>query len=156
MRFYGRLLNKTPKQVIFEFMEAHQELVQAYQDEPRMIFRKFNEMPVEQFLSRGHCYLMRSSNHWRDMYPRVHGEAICSGLASIIEPRDGTAERLFREVGNVGFFACHFDEFLLHLLTLERKRDLQYEMGRYAKEWGRRNLDPQVIIDKIEELCLNA
>jgi hypothetical protein len=156
VRFYQRLLKDTPKNIIFEFMEAHGELVNAFPSEPRMIFRKFDSMSVVDFLSRGHCYLMRSSNHWRDNFPRVHAESMAAGLASIVEPRDGTAERIKDNVGDIGFFACHYDEFLLHLKTLNRKMDLQYEMGNQAKQWAKKNLDPNKWCEVIEELCLDA
>jgi hypothetical protein len=154
VRFYERLLKDLPKNVIFEFMEAHPELVQAFPDEPRMIFRKFDSMPVKEFLERGHCYLMRSSNYWQDNFPRVHAESMAAGLISIVEPRDGTAQRIKDNVGDVGLFACHYDEFLLHLRTLNRKMDYCYAAGDAAKQWAKSNLDPNKWTELIERLCL--
>lgn len=156
VRFYQRLLKDLPKNVVFEFMEAHSELVNAYPNEPRMIFRKFDSMPVPEFLSHGHCYLMRSSSHWRDNFPRVHAEGMAAGLISIVEPRDGTAQRIKDNVGDIGLFAVHYDEFLLHLRTLNRKRDYCYAAGNAAKQWAKRNLDPKAWCDVLEELCFNA
>ena len=152
VRFYQRLLKDLPKNVIFEFMEAHSELANAYPDEPRMIFRKFDSMSVPEFLSRGHCYLMRSSNHWRDNYPRCHAEAMLSGLISVVEPRNGTAQRIKDNVGDIGLFAVHYDEFLLHLRTLNRKMDYCYAAGNAAKQWAKKNLDPKIWAEVIEDL----
>jgi len=150
-KLYSRLLHDTPKNVKFQFMEAHKELVDFFKNESRMIFYKWNEIPVTEFLEKSHCFFYRTSNAWRDMYPRVLGESMATGLPSIVENRDGPASRIIH--GETGFFACHYDEYLLHIKTLERKMDLQYEMGNAAKQWAKRNLDPQKIIDKIEELC---
>jgi hypothetical protein len=79
IKFYARLLKDT-NHTQFEFMEAHNELVKEFKDEPRMVFHKWDSMPVEQFLSRGHIYLYRTSNMWRDQYPRVVAEALAAGL----------------------------------------------------------------------------
>ncbi|GAH85020.1 unnamed protein product, partial [marine sediment metagenome] len=62
-KFYSRLLKDT-KNTRFEFMEGHKELIEFFRGESRMKFFKWNEMPVEEFLSRGHCYLYRVSNLW--------------------------------------------------------------------------------------------
>ena len=148
-KFYSRMLKDT-KNVRFEFMEAHKELIEYFKDEPRMMFHKWNAMSVDEFLSRGHCYLYRTSNQWRDNYPRVLAEAMASGLPSIVEPRDGPASRII--AGETGFFACHYDEFLLHIKTLQRKTDLCYDMGNAAKQWARKNLDPTKWVEILDEV----
>ncbi|MHA2055616.1 MAG: glycosyltransferase [Candidatus Hodarchaeales archaeon] len=148
-KFYGRLLKNT-KNIRFEFMEAHKELVEFFKDEPRMVFHKWNAMPVTELLSRGHVFLYRASNMWRDNYPRVMGEALAAGLPCISEPRDGTKDRIVH--GDTGFYACHFDEYLLHLKTLQRKEDLRERMAQEAKEWAKRNLDPRCWVEVIEDI----
>jgi len=148
-KFYSRMLNDV-KNVRFEFMEAHKELVEAFKDEPRMVFHKWNSMDVGEFLSRGHIYLYRSSNHWRDQYPRVVAEALAAGLPVLSEPRDGTKDRVVH--GETGFYCCHYDEFLLNVRTLRRKTDLCYEMGNTAKRWAKKNLDPEKWVEVIEEV----
>ncbi|GAH14995.1 unnamed protein product, partial [marine sediment metagenome] len=103
-KFYSRLLKDSPKNVKFQFMEAHKELVEYFKDkEERMIFYKWNEIPVSEFLGNAHCFLYRTSNAWRDNYPRVLGEAMAAGLPSISENRDGPASRIIH--GETGFFA---------------------------------------------------
>ena len=148
-KFYGRMLNDV-KNIRFEFMEAHKELIEAFSDEPRMVFHKWNSMDVGEFLSRGHIYLYRSSNKWRDQYPRVVAEALAAGLPVLSEPRDGTKDRIVH--GVTGFYCCHYDEFLLNVKTLRRKTDLCYEMGNTAKRWAKKNLDPEKWVEIIEEV----
>lgn len=150
VKFYGRLLKDT-KNTKFEFMEAHKELAEAYKDEPRMVFHKFNAMPVEEFLSRGHIYLYRTSNAWRDNYPRVVAEALAAGLPVLSEPRDGTKDRM--NFGNIGFHCIDYDGFLYAVKLLARKEKYRYQMGAEAKEWARKNLDPKKWVDVIEDLC---
>jgi len=137
--FYNRLL-KDLRNVRFEFMEAHPEVVDSFANEPRMKFWKFDEIPVEVFLSRGHVYLHRMSNKWRDQYPRVVAEALAAGLPVITEPRDGTFDRVRH--GETGFHCVHYDEYLLALKTLIRKENTRIAMGMYAKDWARQNLNP--------------
>ena len=97
---------------------------------------------------RGHIYLYRSSNKWRDQYPRVVAEALAAGLPVLSEPRDGTKDRIVH--GVTGFYCCHYDEFLLNVRTLRRKTDLCYEMGNTAKQWAKKNLDPERWVEVIE------
>ncbi len=153
IKFYSRMLKDTKKNVRFEFMEAHKELIDYFKDEPRMIFHKWNSMDVGEFLSRGHCYLYRTSNAWRDNLPRGLLEGMAAGLCPIVEPRDGPFDRVIH--GRTGLYACHYDEYLLHVKTLERKIDLCYAMGAAAKEHVRRNYDPKRWVEEIERLCLD-
>jgi glycosyltransferase involved in cell wall biosynthesis len=148
-KFYSRLLKDT-KNTRFEFMEAHKELIEYFKNEPRMIFHKWDSIPVTEFLKRGHVYLYRTSNMWRDQYPRVVAEALAVGLPVLTEPRDGTKDRVVH--GDTGFYAVHYDEFLLHLKTLQRKEKYRYRMGMFAKDWARQNLDPRRWIDVLEEV----
>jgi len=149
-KFYKRLL-KDIKNVRFEFMEAHKELVEAFKNEPRMVFHKWDSMDVGEFLSRGHVYLYRTSNDWRDNYPRVMAEALAAGLPVIGEPRDGPLDRI--QHGDTGLYAIHYDDYLLHLKTLYRKEKFRHQMGMNAKEWSRKNLNPNKWVDVIERLC---
>ena len=149
--FYARLLSGV-KNVSFEFMEAHKELVDHFKDEPRMVFHKWDSMPVPEFLSRGHVYLYRTSNKWRDQYPRVVAEALAAGLPVLTEPRDGTKDRV--EHGDTGFHCVHFDEYLLALRTFRRKEKARKAMGMNAKEWAKKNLDPRRWVSIIEEILL--
>ena len=147
--FYAKLL-KEFKNIRFEFMEAHSELSTHFENEPRMVFHKWDTLSVEEFLSRGHLFLYRTSNLWRDQYPRVVAEALAAGLPVISEPRDGTKDRIRH--GDTGFYATHYDEYALHIKTLLRKEDLRHKMGMYASDWARLNLDPTAWVNIIESL----
>jgi len=148
-RFYARLLKDT-KKTRFEFMEAHKELEEEFKNEPRMVFHKWDSMPVREFLSRGHVYLYRTSNMWRDQYPRVVAEALAAGLPVLSEPRDGTKDRI--EYGDTGFYCVDYDGFLYALKLLQRKEDYRHKIGMNAKDWARQNLDPKRWAEVIGEL----
>ena len=148
-KFYSRFLKDT-KNTRFEFMQAHKELVQAFPDEPRMIFHKWNSIPVTEFLATGHLYLYRTSNAWRDQYPRVVAEALAAGLPVLSEPRDGTKDRM--DFGNIGFSCIDYDGFLYAIKLLQRKEDYRFKMGINAKDWARKNLDPRDWILIIEDI----
>ena len=152
MDLYTKLLKKFGKKVIFEFMAAPQEVRDYFKDEERMRFYKWNDAPVDEFLARGHVYFYRTSNHWRDNYPRVVAEALAAGLPVLGEPRDGTKDRI--QHGDTGFYCCHYDELELHLGTLLRKEGLRQAMGLEAKRWAERNLNPKAWASVIEELLL--
>lgn len=149
IKFYSRLLKEFPN-IKFEFMEAHKEIVDAFSGEPRMKFHKWNSVPVEEFLSHGHLYLYRSSNCWRDQYPRVVAEALAAGLPVLSEPRDGTKDRV--QHGDTGFYCTHYDEYALHIKTLLRKEGLRHALGMNAKEWSKINLNPLKWVEVIEEI----
>lgn len=151
VKFYTRLLKDT-KNTKFAFMVAHKELVNAFKNEPRMIFYKWNEMDVGDFLQQGHIFLYRTSNHWRDQYPRVMAEALAAGLPCLGEPRDGTKDRIVH--GDTGFHCIDYDGFLYAVKLLQRKEDYRHKMGMYAKEWARQNLDPRQWVKVIESLVL--
>jgi ADP-heptose:LPS heptosyltransferase len=145
--FYSRLLKEVP-QAQFEFMEAHEELVKHFHSEPRMVFHKWDAMPVTDFLARGHVYLYRTSNLWRDQYPRVVAEALAVGLPVLTEPRDGTKDRV--QHGDTGFYCVDYDGFRYALKMLERKEDYRHTMGQRAREWAVKNLDPRKWVEVIE------
>jgi len=149
-KFYKRLLENT-KNMRFEFMEAHKELRDAFKDDKRMVFHKWDSMKVEDFLSRGHAYLYRTSNMWRDQYPRVVAEALATGLPVLTEPRDGTKDRVLH--GDTGFYCCDFDSYVYALKLLQRKEDYRHHLSRNAKDWARENLRPERWVDIIEEHC---
>jgi len=149
MKFYGRLLHDLPG-IRFEFMEAHKELVSAFNGENRMKFFKWDEIPVNEFLARGHVYLYRASNLWRDQYPRVVAEALAAGLPVLGEPRDGTGDRIIH--GDTGFYCTHYDEYMLALKTFKRKEGLRSSMGQFSKDWARINLNPKKWIEVLGEL----
>jgi len=151
IKFYTRLLKDT-KKTKFAFMVAHKELVKAFEKEPRMIFYKWNEMDVGDFLKQGHIFLYRTSNHWRDQYPRVMAEALAAGIPCLGEPRDGTKDRIVP--GDTGFHCVDYDGFLYAIKLLQRKENYRHKMGMYAKEWAKKNLDPRKWIEVIEQLVL--
>lgn len=148
-QFYKRLLNDT-KNIKFEFMEAHPELARAFKGNERMVFHKWNSMQVTEFLSRGHIYLYRTSNKWRDQYPRVVAEALAAGLPVLTEPRDGTRDRV--DHGNTGLHCIDYDMFLDALKKLSRKEGMRKAMGQNAKDWARQNLDPRRWVEVIESV----
>jgi hypothetical protein len=150
-KFYSRFL-KDIKNIRFEFMKAHKELREFFKGDDRMVFHEWNAMPVTEFLARGHVWLYRTSNLWRDNYPRVHAEAMAAGLPTIVEPRDGTYERMCGGYGDRGFICVHYDGFKLALRTLQRKEGFRKDMGLEAKEWSRKNLDPRRWVRLIEDI----
>lgn len=148
-KFYSRLL-KDIKNVQFEFMKAPKEVSEYFKDEKRIKFWDWNEIPVTDFLARGHVYLYRTSNHWRDNYPRVMAEALAAGLPVIGEPRDGPMDRIRH--GDTGLYAIHYDEYMTHLKTFYRKEKFRHAMGMHAKDWARANLHPRRWIYEINRL----
>uniref|UniRef100_A0A6M3IS02 Putative glycosyltransferase n=1 Tax=viral metagenome TaxID=1070528 RepID=A0A6M3IS02_9ZZZZ len=149
IKLYTRLLKDVPG-TRFEFMEAHKELAAAFKKEPRMVFHKWDSMPVEEFLARGHVYLYRTSNLWRDQYPRTVAEALAAGLPVLTEPRDGTRDRVM--YGDTGFYCVDYDGFRYALKLLQRKEGYRQRMGRNAKDWARTNLDPRRWVEIVEEV----
>ena len=115
-----------------------------------MVFRKWDELPVGEFLSRGHVFLYRTSNLWRDNYPRVVGEALAAGLPVLSEPRDGTRDRIVH--GDTGFYCVDYDGFLYALRLLRRKEEYRLEMGKRAREWAIKNLHPDRWHDVLYEI----
>ena len=150
--FYNRLLKDT-EGVRFEFMEAHKEVARAFANNKRMVFHEWNSMHTDEFLGRGHVYLHRMSNAWRDQYPRVVAEALAAGLPVLSEPRDGTKDRM--DVGNIGFHCIDYDGFLYAIKLLQRKEKYRQEMGANAKDWARANLDPRSWIETLESIFIN-
>ena len=148
-KLYSRLLKDT-KNTRFEFMEAHKELIEYFKNEKRMVFHKYDSMPVTEFLSRGHIYLYRSSNAWRDQYPRVVAEALAAGLPVLSEPRDGTKDRI--DYGNIGFYCIDYDAYLYSIKLLQRKEKYRLQMGLAAKDWAKKNLDPHKWIEVINSI----
>ncbi len=149
-KFYERLL-KDVKNVRFEFMKAHEELEECFKDDDRMVFHEWNALPVTEFLTRGHVYLYRTSNKWRDQYPRVVAEALAAGLPVLSEPRDGTRDRIVH--GDTGLYCIDYDAFRWALRLLQRKEGYRHHMGMRAKDWARKNLDPRKWVEVIEGLC---
>jgi glycosyltransferase involved in cell wall biosynthesis len=149
IKFYSRLLKDT-KDTMFMFMEAHNELEEHFKKEPRMKFYNWDEIPVPEFLSKGHIYLYRTSNLWRDNYPRVVGEALAAGLPVLSEPRDGTKDRI--QHGDTGFHCVDYDGFLYAIKLLQRKEKYRIAMGVKAKEWAMDKLNPKKWVQVIEEV----
>jgi len=152
IKFYSRLLKDMGNKVRFEFMQAHGELEEAFKGDDRMVFHKWDAMTVGKFLERGHCYLYRTSNLWRDQYPRGIGEALIAGLPVLCEPRDGPADRVVH--GDTGFHCVDYDMYLDALKKLHRKEKLRHSMGMYAKDWAKKNLDPRKWVDIVNETFL--
>jgi len=149
-KFYSRLLKNTDN-VEFSFMEAHRELVEYFKNEPRMKFYKFDEIPVTEFLAKGHVYLYRTSNLWRDQFPRGILEAMAAGLPVIGEPRDGPYDRII--YGETGFYAADYDGYEYALKLLKRKEGYRKKIAQFAKDYARDNYDPREWIRIIGELC---
>lgn len=149
-KFYSRLL-KELKDIKFEFMEAPKELVEYFKNEPRMVFHKWDSIPIEQFLSRGHLYLDHLSNSWSHSYPRVYGEALAAGLPILCEPRDGGMARIGVNYGDLGLVCCDYDQYLEGIRKFQRKEDWRYAVASYAKDWAKENLDPRNWVKLIEE-----
>lgn len=148
-KFYERLLKDT-KNTRFEFMEAHKELVDYFKNESRMVFHKWDSMSVTDFLSRGHLYLYRTSNMWRDQLPRGMIEAMAAGLPILGEARDGPFDRIRH--GDNGMLCLDYDSYLYAIKLLQRKEDYRCKMGQFAKDWARQHYNPERWVDIIEEI----
>lgn len=149
-KFYERLL-KDVKDVRFEFMEAHPEMVNKFKGNSKFKFYKFDEISVNEFLSHGHIYLHRTSKMWRDQYPRSVAEALAAGLPVLGEPRDGVKDRIVH--GNTGFYCVDYDGFLYSVKLLKRKEKLRFDMGKEAKRWAKENLNPERWVDVIDGIA---
>jgi hypothetical protein len=147
--FYERLVNDI-KDIRFEFMEAHPELISKFKNDKHFKFYKFDEISVKEFLGRGHVYLHRTSRMWRDQYPRSVAEALAAGLPILGEPRDGVKDRIVH--GNTGFYCVDYDAFLYGIKILKRKENLRFDMGKEAKRWAKSNLNPDKWVDVIENI----
>ena len=154
VKFYSRLIADCKFPIRFEFMEAHSELVSAFAGDDHFKFHPWDSMPVTEFLGRGHLYLYRSSNLWRDQYPRCVAEALAAGLPVLSEPRDGTADRIVH--GDTGFYCCDYDAYVYAIKAFNRKEDMRFAMGYEAKEWAKKNLDPRQWIDVLENLVYSG
>jgi len=150
-KFYSRLLNDT-KNTRFEFMEAPSELSDYFKNNSRMVFHKWDSMPVSKFLSRGHLYLERGSNDWRHSYPRTIGEALAVGLPVLCEPRDGGMARVGTHFGDLGLVCCDYDQYMEGIKKFQRKEGWRYAVGMYAKDWAKENLRPEKWVNIIEDL----
>lgn len=149
VKFYDRLLKDT-KNTIFKFMSAPKEVEEHFKDEKRMVFYKWNEISVEEFLSQGHIYLDHLSNDWRHQYPRTIGEALAAGLPVLCEPRDGPLDRVFH--GDSGFFCVDYDQYQDCVKKLQRKEKARQKMGQFAKDWARENLRPENWVKVLQEI----
>lgn len=149
--FYKRLLKETDN-TVFMFMEAPNELENYFKNEKRMVFYKWDEMPVEEFLSKGHLYLDYLSNDWRHSYPRTIGEAMAVGLPILCEPRDGQMARVGGQYGDSGLLCIDYDEFKEGIKKFQRKEKWRQAVCQFNKDWAKKNLDPRKWVDIIEGL----
>src|SRR5690606_32806971 len=101
---------------------------------------------------RGHIYLYRTSNLWRDQYPRVVAEALAVGLPILSEPRDGTMDRIVH--GSTGLYCIDYDAFASAIKLFKRKENLRKDMGKNAKIWARDNLDPKRWVEVLNGVLL--
>ena len=115
-----------------------------------MVFHKWDSIKVTEFLARGHIYLYRTSNKWRDQYPRVVAEALAAGLPVLTEPRDGTNDRVIN--GDTGLHCIDYDMFLDAVKKLRRKEKYRQAMGQHAKDWARVSLDPRLWVETLDQL----
>jgi glycosyltransferase involved in cell wall biosynthesis len=150
IKFYSRLIKDCKFDVHFMFMEAHNELVSMFGNDPHFTFCRWDDMPVVDFLRQGHIYLYRTSNMWRDNYPRVVAEAMAAGLPVLSEPRDGCKDRI--DHGNTGYYCVDYDQFLEAIRKLHRKEKHRYNMGYNAKEYAYKNLHPAQWVELMEAL----
>jgi hypothetical protein len=148
--FYKRLLKETDN-TVFMFMEAPNELEDFFKNEPRMKFYKWDEMPVEKLLSKGHLYLDYLSNDWSHSYPRTIGEAMAVGLPILCEPRDGQMARVGGQYGDSGLLCIDYDEFKEGIKKFQRKEKWRQAVCQFNKDWARKNLDPKNWVKIIEE-----
>lgn len=135
--------------VRFEFMVAHEEIKQAFPDDDRFVFHQWNSMPVSDFLARGHVFLYRTSDRWRDQYPRVLAEALASGMPALVEPRDGNYDRV--QHGRTGFYCIDVNDYENKLRMLHDHEMMRHEMANKAKIFAKRHLDPVRWAELVEQ-----
>lgn len=143
----GKLKKYNPR---FEFMQAPEELRNHFKDHPQFKFYRWNEIPVPEFLARGHIYLDRCSDEWRHNYPRTCAEALSAGLPVIAEHRDGWKDRIIH--GDTGFLSIHDNDFEDKLELLARKENYRYAMGMTARQYAKEMLDPKRWVELVKEL----
>jgi hypothetical protein len=128
---YRRLLARYPN-IVFEFMHAPAAVKKEFEGVDRMVFREFDSMPVPDYLSRGHLYFYRLSNHCRDQGPRAIVEAQAAGLPVITENRDGPADRIIH--GDTGFFALDHLDVERWIDKLYQNEEYRFDMAREARK----------------------
>jgi len=147
--FYRKIMEVVPN-IQFEFMVACDELKNNFKDNSNFKFWKWNEISVKEFLSRGHVFLYRTSNDWRDQYPRVIGEALACGLPCLVEPRDGPMDRI--QYGYNGFHCITTEDYITQLKLLERNEDLRLDMTKNCIQFAKEKLDPYKWVKLLETL----
>jgi len=148
-QFYSALAMAVPN-IRFEFMVACNEVENHFRKDPKFKFWKWNEIPVKDFLSRGHVFLYRTSNAWRDQYPRVIAEALASGLPCLVEPRDGPMDRIV--YGYNGFHCITINDYINQLKLLEDNESLRLHMSKNCSTFAKEKLDPYKWVDLIENI----
>jgi ADP-heptose:LPS heptosyltransferase len=151
IKFYERMI-KDVKGIRFEFMEAHKEVYEHFKDFQQFTFYKFNQIPVDEFLSHGHVYLHRTSAAWSDNYPRSIAEAQAVGLPVLCEPRDGGLDRVRH--GHTGFHCVDYDGYVYAVKLLQRKENYRFNLAKICKKHAQYNYDPQQWVDTIERILL--
>jgi len=151
-KFYERLLGDCKFPLEFHFMDTNPEMYAHFKGDKRFHFYKFDEIPVTEFLAKGHIHLDRYSNLWFPNYPRVLAEALAAGLPCLGEPRGGQMDRIIH--GQTGFLCIDFDQFAEVIKKLHRKEDFRFKMGLAARKWAKDNLNPQRWVETINRLLL--
>lgn len=146
--FYKKIIDEIPD-LHFKFMAAPEEIIKEFNSSPNFTFYRWNEMPVEKFLSSGHLYLYRVSKSCRDQGPRVICEAMAAGLPCISEPRDGPRDRISH--GENGFYAIENCDYISKIKILKEKESLRKEMSLRAREYAKNNFRPEAWGYKINE-----
>jgi glycosyltransferase involved in cell wall biosynthesis len=148
IEFYHRLLDNVPN-IHFKFMVGSQEMIKEFKNHDRFTFYRWNEMDVMDFLKNTHAYLYRTSDEWRDQYPRVVAEAFASGIPCLGEPRDGLKDRI--QHGDNGFYAIETVDYVNKLQLLEGNEELRFQMGLEAKKYAKRCLNPEKWVEIFED-----
>jgi len=128
--FYKKLADKFGDNIEFRFMQGSKELKECFNEDKRFKFYNWNEIPVNEFLSKCHVFLYRCSDRWDEQGPRVIQEALLSGLPCLVEPRDGFLDRI--EHNTNGFFCIEYKDYEQSIQSFMCE-NFRYEMAAKSR-----------------------
>ena len=146
--FVAEVFDTFGEQILMEFMLSPQVLMDKRpdDDDDRLTYYGFSELPVYEFLSRGTCFWYQVPWDIDEQGPRVVVEAMAAGLPVITENRDGMADRVTPETG----WLCNgLDDWRSAIKDIRTNPDIQRVKGLAARERALAEFDPHKWIDLV-------